>query len=341
MDEVGTELRMTLGGELSMLKRLATGFGERAATLGLESEVPGTVSRGADGVARVTGSLERFVGNFVEQSPRRDSGFFDPPTDRERVTLLDAWSQIKRGQVAEAADLVKPMGMRVVRFVDTSTEAASRHVMLFEAPASGRSVPRGLGLYVHRNDAARGAVHVQAPHPWDDIATDVVSTRTYLTAEGRSLAVSGASRWSLPDSNDDDAAHSVVSLFHSISESNSRKGARLVQLHGFNQAKNPAYYGESVVSTGDLPSSQARAMQRALIDGGIDAKLYVATHDYINLGARNNVQGIYARQHGASFVHVELGDSVRMAPERRGEAIDALVDGIRRAAPKPAKPPKP
>jgi hypothetical protein len=326
---------MGIGSELSMLRGLATHVGDRATQLGDVRQLTATVVRGDDGIPQVTGDLERFVTNFVEASPRRDSGLFEPPNDAERATLLEGWRAIRRGDATTAAELLRPLDMHVVRFTDTSLAKPSNHVLMYEAHAPGtRSITRGFGLYAHRSDAAKGAVHVQNPHPWDDINTDHVGARLYLGSKGRSLAVAGASRWTLPDSSDDDAAHSVVSLFHSISEVNSRRGARLVQLHGFSQTKNPAYYGEAVVSTGDLPSPHALAMQQALIDAGFQANIYKATHDFINLGARNNVQGIYARQHGASFVHVELGDSIRLDETRRERAIAGLLDGIHRAAPK-------
>jgi hypothetical protein len=313
------------GSELSMLRALAAGVGERAT---------GTVTRAADGLPQVTGSLERYVTNFVDASPKRDSGLFEPPNDAERSVLLEGWRHIRRGEPDEAAKLLRPLDMRVAHFTDTTTKVPSNHIVMLEAhPRGPRSIPRGFGLYAHRSDAAKGAVHVQTPHPWDDINTDHVGARVYLGAKGRSLAVAGASRWTIPDS-DDDAAHSTVALFNSISEVNARKGARLIQLHGFSQTKNPAYYGEAVVSTGDLPSADAKHMQQALLDAGFEAHLYEATHDYINLGARNNVQGIYARQHGASFVHVELGDSIRLDDPRRERAVTGLIDGIKRAAPK-------
>lgn len=312
----------------------------RASRLHYDAAAGGSVERGIDGVPRVAGDLERFIANFVEASPRRDSELFNPPTDAEREALLTGWRLIRKGEHAAAAELVQPLGMRVAHFTDEV--GGSRHVMMYEALGTKEATSRGHGLFVYRRDAAKGAAHIQVPHPWDDIATDSVGARTYLDSGARTLAVAGASRWSLPNGVSD-AAHSQASFFHAISEVHAQRGARLVQLHGFNQQKNPAYYGQSVVSTGDVPTPEARAMHQALVDNGIDAKLYTGegkgpngTIPYVNLGARHNVQGIHARKQGAKFVHVELGNSLRMESTARARSVAALVDGIRRSDPAPA-----
>lgn len=315
---------MAIGAELGVLRELATTAGRRAVRLGLGDDVAATVTRDADGLAHVTGDLERFVVNFVEASPKRDSMRFAAPSDAERAALARGWQLLRGGDAAGAARLVEPAGMRIVRFSDVGDAPAVHHAML-ELPVEPERL-RGLGMFVQRQGVTDG-LHVQVPHPWDDIATEVMGARIYRQSDGATLSVAGASRHAVPGGVSD-AAHARETLFHALADQPAIAGARQLQLHGFSQAKHTSY-GQAVVSTGDRPTGAARALRDTLVDHGIDARLAGDGRPYVNLAGRRNVQGIDARARGATWLHVEAGDSIRMDAARRHEAVAALVDGLR------------
>lgn len=318
---------MSVNSELGVLKALATEPLRGASTrLGLAGDVPTSVVRDGDGIAHVRGDLERFVANFVEASPQRNSLNRIAPGDAERAMLARGWQLLRRGDVGSAAEVVEPTGMRIIRFTDVAGPDAVNHALLELAWGSSRL--RGLGMYVQRQGGGASGLHIQVPHPWDDIATEVMGVGAYRGADDSStLSVAGASRFAMPNSVAD-AAHSRETLFHALAGQPAAAGVRQLQLHGFREARHPGY-GKAVVSTGDDPTPAARALRDAIADGGMDARLAGDGRPYVRLAGRKNVQGIDARDRGATWLHVEIGDSIRMDPRRRERAVAALVEGAR------------
>ena len=317
-----------IGAELSLLRDLATTAGRRSVRLGVGDELAATVARDADGISHVSGDLERFIVNFVEQSPRRDSLRYLPPSDAERATIAQAWERLRAGDVTEAARLVEPSGMQVVRFTDTAGGDAVHHAIL-ELPFDRERV-RGLGMYLARDDAAAGALHVQIPHPWDDIGTEVMGARTYRDAEGATLALAGASRNTIPG-RVADAAHQRSTLFHTLTNATAGPTETQLQIHGFNTAKHPTY-GQAVVSSGVDPTPTGDRLRDALRAQGIDARLSGDGRPYINLAGRNNVQGVDARAVGTDWSHIEFGEGWRNDPVARHLAVAGIADAYRAPA---------
>jgi hypothetical protein len=318
-----------IGTELSLLRDLATTAGRRSLRLGVGEELAASVVRDADGISHVSGDLERFVVNFVERSPRRDSLRYLPPTDAERATISQAWERLRAGDVTEAARLVEPTGMQVVRFTDTAGGDAVHHAIL-ELPHDPERV-RGFGMFLAREDAAVGALHVQIPHPWDDIGTEAMGARTYRDAEGATLALAGASRNTIPG-RVADAAHQRSTLFHTLATDTAGPGERQLQIHGFNTEKHPTY-GQAVVSSGVDPTPAGERLRDALRAQGIDTRLSGDGRPYINLAGRNNVQGVDARAVGTDWSHIEFSENFRGDPIARHQAVAGMVEALRVPAP--------
>jgi hypothetical protein len=317
----------TIGPELSLLRDLATTAGRRSVRLGLGPELAATVARDGDGIAHVSGDLERFVTNFVERSPRRDSLQFVPPSDAERATIAQAWDTLRAGDVTEAARLLEPTGMQVVRITDTAGGNAVHHAIL-ELNQDPKQL-RGLGMFVARQDAAAGALHVQIPHPWDDIGTEVLGARTYRETEGATLSIAGASRNTIPG-RVADAAHQRSTLFHTMATRTDGPAEHQLQIHGFNTDKHPTY-GQAVVSSGVEPTPTGFHVRDALREVGVDARLSGDGRPYINLAGRNNVLGVDSRAAGTDWTHIEFGENYREDPALRNQAIAGLVEGFRQS----------
>jgi hypothetical protein len=317
----------TIGPELSLLRDLATGAGRRSTRLGLGGELAASVAHDADGIAHVSGDLERFVVNFVERSPRRDSLQYLPPSDTERAAIAQAWDTLRAGDVTTAAKLLEPTGMQVIRISDTAGGGAVHHAIL-ELDQDPRKL-RGLGMFVARQDAAEGALHVQIPHPWDDIGTEAMGTRTYRGTEGATLAIAGASRNTIPG-RVADAAHQRSTLFHTMATRTDGPAEHQLQIHGYNTTKHPSY-GQAVVSSGGDPTPTGFKVRDALREEGIDARLSGDGRPYINLAGRNNVQGVDSRAVGTDWTHIEFGEGYREDPAMRAQAVAGLVEGFRQS----------
>lgn len=315
----------TIAPELSLLRDLATGAGRRSVRLGLGGELAASVGRDADGIAHVSGDLERFVVNFVERSPRRDSMQFVAPSDAERATIAQAWDTLRAGDATAAAKLLEPTGMQVLRFTDTAGGGAVHHAIL-ELDQDPKRL-RGLGMYVARQDAEAGALNVQIPHPWDDIGTEAMGTDVYRDARGATLSIAGASRNTIPG-RAADAAHQRSTLFHTMANRTAKPGSRELQIHGFNTDKHPSY-GQAVVSSGVDPTPSTERLRDGLRARGVDARLSGDGRPYINLAGRNNVQGTDARAAGSDWMHVEFGERYREDPAARRLAVAGTVEGTR------------
>lgn len=307
------------------MARLAGAAAREASPIVREAGAAAKGGAAASGLAQsgavksVEGDLMHVVTGFVEASPQTASGLFQVPTTHEMRAITKTWDAIRGGDLAGAAKLADPLGMDVVRFTDTAT---SRELsMLIERPTSAGTYAKGWGMFVHSPDAVQGSLHVQVPHPWDDIATEVLGVNLLRNTDASSLAVAGASRFTVPDRLSD-AAHALRTPFNAVSRANATEGAHLLQVHGFQAAKHPDY-GHVVLSRGADPSSWTHTTADILRERKWKALMFDG-QNLPALGARTNVQGKFARAHGADFLHVEVADTIRLEPERAQRFAHAL-----------------
>jgi hypothetical protein len=80
-----------------------------------------------------------------------------------------------------------------------------------------------------------------------------------------------------------------------------------------------------VSSSEATPGVVVEEIAEALTRNGITACVYDGLSCQ-GLGGTRNTQGAHAREVGASFVHLELADTVRKDPARRADVVAALTE---------------
>lgn len=274
-------------------------------------------------VPTLKGDLDLFLRDFTAASPKRASGVYEVPSDGDRAGIVAAWEALKLGELDRAAGLADAHGFHVLRYTDEPT--GRTFDMLAERPTQEGAFSRGWGLYAVDPAAQRPALHVETPHPWDDITTDAMSVDLLRRTGAGVLGFAGASRFALPGITSD-AAHASDSIFQAVHTAQAREGATFVQLHGFAQKNHPTF-GHAVLSEGALPSGIIERVTGSLQQAGWNAGYYDGTN-FARLGGRNNVQGKSARELGADFIHVETVDGVRLNGALRTRFGAALADGV-------------
>ena len=186
-------------------------------------------------------------------------------------------------------------------------ENKDAYLILQELP-SQRS---GRGFYAIRRNAVKPMV-VEAPHGLFDQDTDEIALK--LFQEGPFAA--GA--WNTVHRRDRDVAHTENTYFQAFTRACAKAlpGVVVVQLHGFARAKHSkgnARRATMIVSEGRSdPSAKVVAIARRM-KAAFGPGVLLYPRDVQELGGAGNVQSQILRQTaGATFVHIEMNEQMRL-----------------------------
>lgn len=191
---------------------------------------------------------------------------------------------------------------------------------------------RGAGAWVVRIGEARHEVFVQAPHTFSDLGSAPIALELYRELGARALAIATVHRRETDLARDGKSSFQMATLAWLASGTT----GMLVQVHGF---KDETAAADIVLSAGEKsdPPEWLTSAKSALSKALPDARVALYPVDVDVLGATTNVQGAAVRSHGARFLHMELGASlrgdVRGSKRERGELARALAAAI--GAPEP------
>jgi hypothetical protein len=196
-------------------------------------------------------------------------------------------------------------------------------------PSTGR--PFSLFVTLNADDRAWGAllvdrsaplrVVIEVPHPRFDINTEMLGVALHRQVPGSALLVAGAHREA--GDGDGDVAHNSKSLFHVMATEFARDGLPQIQLHGFADKNLPD--AQAIVSTGAAP---VRRLARDVADGLEDAGLVTCrawSRKCGQLEGTRNEQGQAADELDSTFIHLELGYSVRRESAGRDLVVRAIA----------------
>ncbi|MGY3203498.1 hypothetical protein ACVW19_004013 [Streptomyces sp. TE5632] len=235
---------------------------------------------------------------------KRD-GPYTPPDADQRDRLARGIGRLLDRDARAADEILAPIGLRVTRLTDTAT--GRRYD---EVAASGKGPSTGWGrLYLNADSTVRW--NAQVPHPVADRETETLGLRLLEDNPGGALVLAGAHR----RAGDGDVAHREDSAFHLVVVELQKRGVPGIQLHGFAESSADRY--DAVLSGGAAQSAPGEASvlaDRLEADGLRVCRGWSAR---CPLEGTTNVQGRAARQHHATFLHLEL------APDGRGDGPDA------------------
>ena len=287
-----------------------------------------------------------------------DPGNYVAPTSQQRADFATMVMHLTTGNLAAADAIASGLGYEVVNLTDTDMGGTYYH--LREVTVSGK-VTRGWGSYFY-NPGHTQTVLIEAPHILHDTYSYDVATVALIHSGAMGMMLNGAHRDSGGAANSDvaDVAHLADSIFNTVHQTWSTSAAiQAWQIHGFdldNHGSIPA--GTDVVlSNGDGSVSQEIInLDTTLESVGFlnDAQSIVHVYntldvndpinqqvngavdgtDMSGLGATTNVQGIFTRGQGGTFVHIELEKSIRLDgtlsedEQNRETAGIAIADAI-------------
>ena len=298
--------------------------GQLLVVLALVLPLLANCSRGDE----TTVDLESVVGDFVKNVPRRGSEGMTLPTAAESDRFIDALRAAQGGDLEQAQRLGADLGYQVRAVTDDPTR---RLLYLFgEQQDEDGSWPHGWGLYVVAAHRARPLL-IEVPHPVYDINTAEVGVAAFRRGDAEALFVAGAHRYANADGSSD-VAHEADTMFARVNEALVDERHVVFQPHGFSdEGSDSGDYGDVVVSAGTpMPPPAVVAVSAALRTAGFDVCQYDGDR-CTALGATRNVEGMWCRTVGATFVHLELDRDVRDNPEQRIRVAHTAVDALEHA----------
>lgn len=247
------------------------------------------------------------IDSALNAGPERGSTDYVAPEGGEADDVAAAVLDLVDGREATA-----PQGYELAAQGDVD--------VLAEKAVDGRT--RGWGLFAARRDSSSTVV-VEVPHPRADLLTEDIGADVFDAAGARALLVAGAHRSASDGAAD--VAHEPDSVFARVDQAVVRPGWTVLQLHGFAEASHDIGAEAVVSSSSATPGPVVEAIAEALGRNGISTCVYDGVTCQ-GLGGTQNVEAAHARDVGASFVHLELADSVRKDPQRRRDVVAALTE---------------
>lgn len=271
------------------------------------------------------------------------SNLYVAPTPGERNSFATLAATLL-GEDLVAADLqAAALDYDLVEFTDTDT--GNVYHGLTEQLVGGDPT-RGWGSFFVNFNAVTHPL-IQVPHPRFDTNSWDIGARVFQQAESLGFLMAGAHR-NANGPGTADVAHLTESIFQEVHQVWNGPGGENMpwSIHGFNEANYMFPAGTDVIlSNGDGSLSlEVVALDAAFEDQGLLTFAYntLPVMDPLNvavngvedgtsfsaLGGTTNVQGIYSRGIGGRFIHVEMGQSIRLDAGNRLLAADAITDAI-------------
>jgi hypothetical protein len=255
-------------------------------------------------------ALETFTGAMSSDGRYRNPGRGERSQARDAVKRLLA----EPDNLAAQDEAFAALGFSVEHGTDPAT---GRPFSLFVTMNAGS---RAWGaLLVDRSAPLR--VVIEVPHPRFDINTETLGVAVHRQVPGSALLVAGAHREA--GGGDADVAHNAKSLFHVMATEFARDGLPQIQLHGYADKNLPD--AQAIVSAGSARVSRlARDLADGLEEVGLDT-CRAWSRKCGQLEGTRNEQGQAADELGSTFIHLELGYSLRRDPAGRDLVVQAIA----------------
>ncbi len=282
-------------------------------------------------------SLREYVRLLRDQAlDRTDAMKYTPPTAPQRTRFAQMAAFIAAGNLVAADGIAGGLGYEVVNLTDT--DEGGNYLHLREITVGGKVV-NGWGSYFY-NPNSTNPVLIQAPHILHDTHSYDVATVALIHSGAAGLMFNGAHRDSggAAKGNVSDVAHLSESIFHTVHQTwTTDASMQAWQIHGFDLSKHPMMPAgtDVVLSNGNgRVSQEIIRLAAAFEDTSFINDAQSITHAYntldvndpanvtVNgnvdgrvmgsLGGTRNLQGVFTRQLGGTFVHIELERSIRL-----------------------------
>jgi len=291
-------------------------------------------------VLNESGSL-RDYGVQLRDESLDDVDTYIAPTAQQRADFAIMAGHVAAGNLNLADSLAGPLGYEVVNYTDLDTNAVF-HVLREVTVGAPSKVVNGWGTYFYNPNSIR-SVLIQAPHIRHDTHSYDVATVAFQHSGASAMLFNGAHRDS-NGNNASDVADLTDSIFQTVHETwTTDASVQAWQIHGFNldnsvHNTNPSAIPpgtDAVLSNGDgtvsaeIKDLDARLEAVSFINDttsishvyntlavgdpdNVDVNQTIVGTAMTSLGGTTNVQGIYTRDQGGIFVHIELEQSIRL-----------------------------
>jgi hypothetical protein len=312
-------------------------------------------------VIDVSGSLRDYAVDLKNQAlDDDDAQAYVAPLQSELDDFALMAAQLALGNLAAADAIADTLDYEVVQFTDTDAGGGTYYHLREETILVGmdQKVTRGLGSYFYNPNGTK-PVLLEAPHILHDTHSYDVATVSFANSGSVGMLFNGAHRDSGGAANSDaaDVAHLSSSIFNTVHQTWSAGGGlQAWQFHGFDlsgsaHATIPA--GTDVVlSNGDGTVSnevKSIAMELGLVSFlGDENETIVTSYNTLDLnhadnvaingnvdgsnmsslGGTTNVQGIFTRNQGDIFVHIELEQSIRLDQDLTDDRANRRTAGL-------------
>ncbi len=284
------------------------------------------------------------IDTLKQKAPSKYSNQYQPPTRKELEKFRDLANVLLSQDLEKAQELANNIGYKFVKWKDKS----SQQTLLGSIEKSdGQNFSRGWGSYFI-NPFAQNNYFIESPHILFDRFTPEIAAKVFLLSGARGFLMAGAHRHA-NGTGTADVCDPIASIFQQVHKSWSKKGAKIWQLHGFADptAKGFPETTKVVLSTGTGEvSQQVVRLDEILENWGYKSYVYneLSANHALNqklngelegttfspLAGTENVQGIYSRQVGADFIHIEIDSSIRSNKQKRERFAQVIADAIRR-----------
>jgi hypothetical protein len=327
----------------SSLPRIFALLGVGAATLLLQL----TAARSMAAIVIESGDFVTKAISLESLAFGTGSNLYVAPTQNQRNDFAALAATLLAGDLNSADAQAMALNYNLVEFTDNVSQNV--YYGLTEQLVDNKPT-RGWGSFFVNFDAVT-AVLVQAPHPKFDSNTPEIAARAFQLASARGYLLAGAHR-NANGQGTADVAHLPTSIFQEVHIAwNGPQGENTAwSIHGFD-IDNDDHEAfpldtDAVISNGDGGiSAEILAMNNEFESVGFETYAYntldvfdplnvavngaVAGNTFSSLGGTTNVQGVYSRGLGGTFVHVEMEQSVRLTGEaNRIIAAEAIADAI-------------
>lgn len=278
------------------------------------------------------------IKRLKSMAPSKNSYQYRPPKTSELEQFRNLANAVDAGNIEKAGKLAQNLNYRLIKFREQSTQQMLLGLL-------ENKDQRGWGSYF-LNPSARAKALVESPHILFDRFTPEMAGQVFLLSKARGFLMGGAHR-NANGLGSADVCDPIGSVFQVVHESWSQDGANTWQLHGFSNpiAKGFPENTEIVLSTGTANVSQATLrLEKILEEQGFSSYVYnelspeSAMNQNLNeqvpgtafspLAGTENVQGIYNRQFGVPFLHIEIESDLRSRKNSRAEVARAIAEAI-------------
>jgi hypothetical protein len=277
-------------------------------------------ANGLEPIATERGDLRAFISEFKTTLPDLDSQGYRDPSTAELTEMLASLESALVGDISAAATGLDLHGYDLLRFQDTTDQAA--HLMVRER----QPMERGWALLLINLSPAARRVLVEVPHPIWDSQSPELGIEAYLGLAGGFFLMAGAHRYaSGRDSVVSDMARSQSSLFMALHRRLADRETITLQYHGFKADNHPGYPNIVLSNGSPEPPPILYRLKTALEDAGESTGVFDGQR-WGDLSGRINPQAAYSRSIDAEFFHLEHRYGVRARPHRRLAVVAAIRD---------------